>query len=70
MTQQCDLLIDNVRIASMQKNGSPYGILTQSCVAIKNGKVLGIFDASQADYQSNERFDGENKWLLPGSSSM
>tara|TARA_R110000751_G_scaffold35564_2_gene87401 strand:- start:38002 stop:39165 length:1164 start_codon:yes stop_codon:yes gene_type:complete len=50
----------------MQKNGTPYGELTQSSVAIKNGEVLAIFDPSQENYQGNESFDGENKWLLPG----
>lgn len=66
MTQQCDEVIDNVRIASMQKNGKPYGILSQTSVAIKNGKLLAIFDSSDTSYQSNKRVDGENKWLLPG----
>jgi imidazolonepropionase len=66
MTKQCDVVIDNVRIASMQKNGKPYGILSQSCVAIKDGKVLAIFDSTDTSYQSSKRVDGENKWLLPG----
>lgn len=66
MTEQCDLLIDNVRIASMQKNGKPYGILTQSTVAIKDGKVLAILDGSQTSYHCDKRYAGENKWLLPG----
>jgi len=66
MTKQCDVVIENVRIASMQKNGKAYGILTETSVAIKNGKVLGIFDASEASYRCHERIDGENKWLLPG----
>jgi imidazolonepropionase len=50
----------------MQKNGKAYGILTDSSVAIKNGKVLAIFDGSQETYHCNKRYDGENKWLLPG----
>jgi imidazolonepropionase len=66
MTEHCDLIIDNVRIASMQKNAKPYGILTQSSVAIKNAKVLAIFDTSEALYDANKRYNGENKWLLPG----
>ena len=66
MTKQCDLVINNVRIASMQKSGEPYGQLTQSSVAIKNGKVLAIFDASEESYESPQTFDGQNKWLLPG----
>jgi imidazolonepropionase len=66
MAKQCDLIIDNVRIASMQKNGKAYGMLAGSCVAIENGKVLAIFDAAKTSYQSDIRVDGENKWLLPG----
>ena len=66
MTKQCDVVINNVRIASMQKTGNPYGILTESSVALKDGAVLDIFDASQESYLANERCDGENKWLLPG----
>ncbi len=66
MTEQCDVVIENVRIASMQKNGKAYGILSQSCIAIKDGKVLAIFDSSDTSYQSSKKVDGENKWLLPG----
>jgi imidazolonepropionase len=66
MTKQCDVVIDNVRIASMQKNGNTYGFLTGSSVAIKNAKVLAIFDASEESYESTQKYDGENKWLLPG----
>ena len=66
MTRQCDVIINNVRIASMQKNGKAYGMLPDSSVAIKNGKILSIFDDSETSYQSDIRYDGENKWLLPG----
>ena len=66
MTKQCDVVIDNVRIASMQKNGTAYGILTDTSVAIKDGKVLAIFDGSPSLYPSHTRVDGEHKWLLPG----
>jgi imidazolonepropionase len=66
MTRQCDVIINNVRIASMQKNGKAYGMLPDSSVAIKNGKIFSIFDDSETSYQSDIRVDGENKWLLPG----
>jgi imidazolonepropionase len=66
MKQRCDLVIDNVRIASMQKNGAAYGILTQTSVAINNGKVLAIFDAGDQSYHGCKKYDGENRWLLPG----
>ena len=66
MTKQCDVVINNVRIASMQKDEKPYGILSQSSVAIKDGKVLAIFDRSEASYEGEQIYDGENRWLLPG----
>jgi imidazolonepropionase len=66
MTKQCDVVIDNVRIASMQKNGKAYGMLSDSCIAIKDGKILATFNGSETSYQSDIRVDGENKWLLPG----
>ncbi len=66
MTRQCDVIINNVRIASMQKNGNAYGMLADSSVAITDGKVFSIFDDSETSYQSDIRYDGENKWLLPG----
>ncbi len=50
----------------MQKNDNAYGIIPDSSVAIKNGKILAIFDGSETSYQSDIRYDGENKWLLPG----
>ena len=50
MTKQCDVVIDNVRIASMQKNGNAYGMLADSSVAIKDGKVFSIFDDSETSY--------------------
>jgi len=50
----------------MQKNGNAYGMLADSSVAIKDGKVFSIFDDSETSYQSDIRYDGENKWLLPG----
>jgi imidazolonepropionase len=50
----------------MQKNGNAYGMLADSSVAIKDGKVFSIFDGSETSYQSDIRYDGENKWLLPG----
>ncbi|MBU3006182.1 imidazolonepropionase [Paraglaciecola arctica] len=66
MTIQCDLIINNVRIASMQNNGEAYGLLSQTSIAIKDAKVLAIFDPSQENYHSPHKVDGGNKWLLPG----
>lgn len=66
MLQHCDLLIKNVQIASMQKNGAPYGALPYSAVAIKDGLILDIFNPIIKTYTATSTFDGNNNWLLPG----
>jgi imidazolonepropionase len=66
MLQHCDLLIENVQIASMQKNGTPYGALPYSAVAIKDGLILDIFNPTSKTYAATSTFDGNNNWLLPG----
>lgn len=66
MLQHCDLIIENVQIASMQKNGAPYGTLNCSAVAIKDGLILDIFNPATKAYKAAEKFDGNKQWLLPG----
>ena len=66
MLQHCDLLIENVRIASMQHNGEPYGVLPYSAVAIKNGLIVDIFNPTLKTFSATNKFDGNNNWLLPG----
>lgn len=66
MLQHCDLLIENVQIASMQYNGAPYGVLPYSTIAIKNGVIHDIFDPARQRYTATKTFDGNNNWLLPG----
>ncbi|MGS2719439.1 imidazolonepropionase [Paraglaciecola aestuariivivens] len=65
MTLPCDLLIKNVRIASMQQQGQPYGELNEQVVAIKDGKIIGLSKQAQ-DFSATRTFDGQQKWLLPG----
>jgi imidazolonepropionase len=65
MFEQCDLIIDNVRIASMQDNGEPYGMFEQCAVAIKDGKIIAIINDS-LHYSAKQVFDGRGQWLLPG----
>jgi imidazolonepropionase len=62
---QCDWLIKNVRIASMQHNGQPYGLLQQTAIAIKEGKILGLTD-DPLEYSAKHTLDGQQQWLLPG----
>lgn len=62
-----DTLIYNVRIASMQPNGTPYGALTGSAVAIQNGMIADIFDSDSLDAVTAQTvIDAQQQWLLPG----
>jgi imidazolonepropionase len=66
MLQHCDLIIENVQIASMQHNGVPYGGLPYSAVAIKDGLIFDIFNPAVTHYVATQKFNGNNNWLLPG----
>ncbi|GFD78086.1 imidazolonepropionase [Tenacibaculum sp. KUL118] len=82
MDYQYDTLIYNVRIASMQDNGFPYGELATTAIAIKDGNIAALIsrDASLNDVfeQVHSVIDATTlipqteaeplklPWLLPG----
>lgn len=65
MPKHCDLLIENVRIASMQNTPSPYGMLENTVVAISAG-VIEYIGKTRADYSPQHVYEGRNQYLLPG----
>lgn len=66
MTAHCDLLIENVHIASMQQNGVPYGMTKNASLAINKGVITDLFDSAYKSIGARQRVDGQGKWLLPG----
>ena len=82
MDSKYDTLIYNVRIASMQHNGMPYGELPPTAIAIKEGHIVALLSCDEqlndALQQTSTVIDGsrlipcnENEqptlpWLLPG----
>ncbi|WP_394221755.1 imidazolonepropionase [Alteromonas gracilis] len=54
MSYQYDTLIYNVRIASMQRNGKPYGELPATAVAIKNGKIAALIPCTNPQDNAND----------------
>ncbi|MFS1702423.1 imidazolonepropionase [Alteromonas sp. AMM-1] len=67
MSVQFDTLIYNVRIASMQPNGLPYGELSESVVALHQGLIAGLYHADAlSELSANTRINGHQQWLLPG----
>lgn len=66
MPRHCELLIENVRVATMQNNSAPYGIIDNSVVvAISNGLIEYVGENTK-DFTCDKSFDGNNQWLLPG----
>ncbi|TAP37432.1 imidazolonepropionase [Alteromonas sp. KUL42] len=72
MAIQCDTLVHNVRIASMQVSGEPYGALYNKALVINDGVITAIADLTDTDtfetLKANAAsvVDGNNQWLLPG----
>lgn len=71
MSYQYDTLIYNVRIASMQRNGMPYGELPPTAVAIKNGQITALIpcaDLCENDLDSSHTSTLKNNVEALGSS--
>jgi imidazolonepropionase len=66
MPVTCDVLINNVQLASMQDNGKAYGLIPNASVAIAHGKIVGIFAAAACPAVAKNTVDGNGAWLLPG----
>ncbi|WP_340679451.1 imidazolonepropionase, partial [Paraglaciecola sp.] len=66
MIQPCDLLINNVQIASMQVTDKPYGIIENASVAVTDGKIVGIYQQDETAPCATQIIDGQSQWLLPG----
>ena len=66
MIQPCDLLINNVQLASMQVTDKPYGIMKNASVAISDGKIVGIYQQDETAPSATQIIDGQGQWLLPG----
>ena len=66
MSQHCNVLIKNVRLASMQEIASPYGIIERASVELADGKISGIFQQNQTPPDATQIVDAQGQWLLPG----
>jgi len=65
MVKHCELLIKNVRIASMQDNNRPYGSIENAMLAISDGVIEYVGENSQT-FTGDQCYDGQNRWMLPG----
>lgn len=66
MNLHCDLLIRNVRLASMQDNGRPYGQIDKAAVAVRHGRIVFVGAEQECAFIGNQSLDGQGRWLTPG----
>ena len=66
MTSTCDLIIENVHLASMQTNGQPYGWVKDASIGVADGKIIFVGNGQNHQYDSPNRVDGNGRWLTPG----
>ena len=67
--EDCDLLIKNVQIATMdsERPESSYGVISDGVVAIKNGLIHQLGSAAELpELNPVNVIDGQQQWLLPG----
>ena len=66
MIEHCDLLIKQVKLASMQANGKPYGLVDNACVAVTAGKIVEVLNHDDNLPTATDTIEGQGQWLLPG----
>jgi imidazolonepropionase len=57
-----DLLIKRVNLATCDDNDVPFGAIHNSCVAVKDGKIVSIGEFVAA----TQEIDAQGAWLTPG----
>lgn len=60
-----DLVIRNVRLATMEPGGEPYGAVRANAIAFRGGRIAWIGDRREAP-EAARSIDGEGRWLTPG----
>jgi imidazolonepropionase len=60
-----DTVLFNVRLATMQADGAPYGALDADAVAFEAGRIAWLGDTAAAPAAAR-RIDGAGRWLTPG----
>lgn len=67
MTQQCDWLLGNLRLATLMDNGAAYGAVEDAALALAGDRI--IYAGSMADLPDlapRRQLDGRGRWATPG----
>ncbi len=60
-----DLLLTNLRLATMERGGAAYGAAPFDALAFRDGRIAWMGPAAQAPAAA-ERIDGGGRWATPG----
>src|SRR5512140_3834114 len=60
-----DCVITDVRLATMEPGGEPYGAVRADAIAFHEGRIAWIGGKREAP-PASRHVDGEGRWLLPG----
>lgn len=67
MSQHCDWLLTNIRIATMVDNGLPYGEIAAGVIALREGQIVYAGASADApDFSADQALDCAGRWATPG----
>ncbi len=66
MSAQFDLVIDNLRLATMTAGPNPYGHIDDGVLAIQGSQIVYAGPAAEFSGKGKEHIDGQRQWALPG----
>lgn len=67
MTQQCDWLISDVRLATLMDSDRPYGVIEDAALALAGGKIIYAGPAADMpDLAARRQLSGRGRWATPG----
>ncbi len=67
MTQRCDWLLENLRLATLMDGETPYGAVEDGAVALAGDRIIYAGPASGVpDLAARHHLDGRGRWATPG----
>ncbi len=67
MSQHCDYLLTNLRLATMADNGVPYGEIESGAIALRDGTIVYVGpELGMPAFTADQQQDCAGQWATPG----
>lgn len=66
MQARCELLINNIHLATMQTNAAAYGAIENAAIAVNEGRIVYAGSREHCPYTHSAPVDGRGAWVTPG----